>query len=104
VKMTIPAAVVIAAMIVPALAQEKVIVRRAAACIEQEDVFEFYKLSHEKPSMGQLTQFLRDHQCMALKSGDRVKIEREDSVELYYCVRVPERTPCYWIRRSAFKR
>jgi hypothetical protein len=101
-KMTIAATVAITA-IAPAGAQENIIVRRVAACIEQKDVFEFYKLSQENPSMRQVADFLQGHQCIALKSGDRVKIEREDISGLY-CVRIPERSPCYWVRRNAFKR
>jgi hypothetical protein len=101
-KMTIAATVAITA-IAPAGAQENIIVRRVAACIEQKDVFEFYKLSQENPSMRQVADFFHCHQCIALKSGDRVKIEREDISGLY-CVRIPERSPCYWVRRNAFKR
>jgi hypothetical protein len=102
-KMTIAVTVAITAAIAPAVAQENVIVRRAAACIEQKDVFEFYKLSQENPSMSQVADFLQRHQCIALKSGDRVKIEQEEISGLY-CVRIPERSPCYWVRRNAFKR
>ena len=75
-KMTIAATVAITATIASAGAQENVIVRRAAACIEQKDVFEFYKLSQENPSMSQVADFLQRHPCIALKSGDRVKIEQ----------------------------
>jgi hypothetical protein len=102
-KMTILATVALTAAIAPAVAQENIIVRRVAACIEQRDVFEFYKLSQENPSMRQVADFLQRHQCVALKSGDRVKIEREDISGLY-CVRIPERSSCYWVRRNAFKR
>jgi hypothetical protein len=102
-KMTIAVTVAIAAGVAPAIAQENIIVRRVAACIEQKDVFEFYKLSQENPSMSQVADFLQRHQCLALKSGDRVKIEREEIPGLY-CVRIPERSPCYWVRRNAFKR
>ena len=102
-KTAIQATVAITAAIAPAVAQENIIVRRVAACIEQKDVFGFYKLSQENPSMRQVADFLRGRQCIALKSGDRVKIEREDISGLY-CVRIPERGPCYWVRRDAFKR
>ena len=102
-KMTIQAIIAITAAVAPAVAQENIIVRCVAGCLEQKDVFEFYKLSQENPSMRQVADFLQRHQCMALKSGDRVKIEREDASGLY-CVRIPERSACYWVRRNAFKR
>jgi hypothetical protein len=96
VKLAISVIVMITAMIAPASAQEKTIVRRAPACIEQEYVVEFYKLSRQNPSMGQLAEFLRTHQCIALNSGDRVKIEKED-------MQGPQ-DRCYWVRHAAFKR
>jgi hypothetical protein len=61
-KMTIAVTVAIAAAVAPAGAQENIIVRRVAACIEQKDVFEFYKLSQENPSMSQVADFLQRHQ------------------------------------------
>jgi hypothetical protein len=103
-KMTIAVTVAIVAAVAPAGAQENIIVRRVAACIEQKDVFEFYKLSQENPSMSQVADFLQRHQCTALKSGDRVKIEQREEISGLYCVRIPERSPCYWVRRNAFKR
>ena len=84
-KMTIQAIIAITAAVAPAFAQENIIFRRVSGC------------------MRQVADFLQRHQCMALKSGDRVKIEREDASGLY-CVRIPERSACYWVRRNAFKR
>ena len=45
------AAVIIAATIVPSFSREMVIVRRSPACLQQQDLSEFYKLARENPSM-----------------------------------------------------
>ena len=52
-------AAIIAATITPSLAREMVIVRRSPACLQQQDLSEFYKLARENPSMAQLSDFLR---------------------------------------------
>jgi hypothetical protein len=97
-------AAIIAAMITPSLAREMVIVRRSPACLQQQDLSEFYKLARENPSMAQLSDFLRDHQCTALSAGRRVTIEQEDPSKLYFCVRVPWRDRCDWVGRDALYR
>jgi hypothetical protein len=97
-------AAIIAAMITPSLAREMVIVRRSPACLQQQDLSEFYKLARENPSMAQLSDFLRDHQCTALSAGRRVTIEQEDPSKLYFCVRVPWRDRCDWMGRDALYR
>ena len=50
---------IIAATITPSLAREMVIVRRSPACLQQQDLSEFYKLARENPSMARLSDFLR---------------------------------------------
>jgi hypothetical protein len=97
-------AAIIAAMITPSLAREMVIVRRSPACLQQQDLSEFYKLARENPSMAQLSDFLRDHQCTALSAGRRVTIEQEDPSKFYFCVRVPWRDRCDWVGRDALYR
>lgn len=87
-----------------ALAEERTIDRRSPACVVQKDVDAFYDLMRNQPRMQDLAEFLRAHECLSLKSGDRVTIEREDPGGLYNCVHVTGRTPCYWARRSALKR
>jgi hypothetical protein len=47
---------------------------------------------------------LRDHQCISLKSGDRVTIADKGIDQLHYCVRIPSQDRCYWVPRSALKR
>ena len=72
------AAVIIGATIGPSFAREMVIVRRSPACLQQQDLSEFYRLARENPSMRQLSDFLRHHHCTALSAGRRVTIEQED--------------------------
>jgi len=84
-------------------AQERTIERRSPACLVQNDLGAFY-LMRNQPSMQELADFLRGHQCISLKSGDRVKIDQEDPAGLYYCVRTREQNSCYWVPRSALKR
>ena len=98
------AAVIIAATIVPSFAREMVIVRRSPACLQQQDLSEFYKLARENPSMRQLSDFLRHHQCTALSAGRRVTIEQEDPSKSYFCVRVPRQDRCDWVGREALYR
>ena len=98
------AAVIVAAMVAPSLAREMVIVRRSPACLQQQDLSEFYRLARESPSMRQLSDFLRHHQCTALSAGRRVTIEQEDPSKLYFCVRVPRREQCDWVGREALYR
>ena len=98
------AAAVVATTITPSLAREMVIVRRSPACLQQQDLSEFYRLARENPSMRQLSDFLRHHQCTALSAGRRVTIEQEDPSKLYFCVRVPHRDRCDWVGREALYR
>jgi len=102
VKTATLAAVIVVTTITPSLAREMVIVRRSPACLQQQDLSEFYRLARENPSMRQLSDFLRHHQCTALSAGRRVTIEQEDPSKLYFCVRVPHRDRCDWggARRS----
>jgi hypothetical protein len=95
------AAVIIGATIVPSFAQEMVIVRRSPACLQQQDLSEFYRLARENPSM---RHFLRHHQCTALSAGRRVTIEQEDPSKSYFCVRVPRQDRCDWVGREALYR
>ena len=104
VKTAILIAVIIAATTTTSLAREMVIVRRSPACLQQQDLSEFYKLARENPSMAQLSDFLRHHQCTALSAGRRVTIEQEDPSKLYFCVRVPQRDRCDWVGRDALYR
>jgi hypothetical protein len=104
VKTATLAAVIFAATIAPSLAREMVIVRRSPACSQQQDLSEFYRLARENPSMRQLSDFLRYHQCTALSAGRRVTIEQEDPSKSYFCVRVPQRDRCEWIGREALYR
>ena len=98
------AVVIVATTIAPSLAREMVIVRRSPACSQQKDLSEFYRLARENPSMRQLSEFLRRHQCTALSAGRRVPIEQEDPSKLYFCVRVPHRDRCEWVGRDALYR
>jgi hypothetical protein len=104
VKTATLAVVVTAAMTAPSLAREMVIVRRSPACLEQQDLSEFYRMARENPSMRQLSDFLRGRQCTALSAGRRVTIEEEDPSKLYFCVRVPHRDRCEWVGREALYR
>jgi len=104
VKPAVLAAVIVATTVVPSLAREMVIVRRSPACLQQQDLSEFYRLARESPSMRQLSDFLRHHQCTALSAGRRVTIEQEDPSKLYFCVRVPQRDRCEWVGRDALYR
>jgi hypothetical protein len=104
VKTATLAAVIVATTIAPSLAREMVIVRRSPACLQQQDLSEFYRLARENPSMRQLSDFLRYHQCTALSAGRRVTIEQEDPSKLYFCVRVPRRDRCDWVGREALYR
>jgi hypothetical protein len=104
VKTATLAAAIIVATIVPAFAREMVIVRRSPACLQQQDLSEFYRLARENPSMRQLSDFLRYHQCTALSAGRRVTIEQEDPTKSYFCVRVPQRDRCDWVGREALYR
>jgi len=104
VKPAVLAAVIVATTVVPSLAREMVIVRRSPACLQQQDLSEFYRLARESPSMRQLSDFLRHHQCTALSAGRRVTIEQEDPSKLYFCVRVPRRDRCEWVGRDALYR
>ena len=97
-------AVIVAATIAPSLAREMVIVRRSPACLQQQDLSEFYRLARENSSMRQLSDFLRHHHCTALSAGRRVTIEQEDPSMLYFCVRVPHRDRCEWVGREALYR
>ena len=103
-KPAVLAAVIVATTVVPSLAREMVIVRRSPACLQQQDLSEFYRLARESPSMRQLSDFLRHHQCTALSAGRRVTIEQEDPSKLYFCVRVPQRDRCEWVGRDALYR
>ena len=103
-KPAVLAAVIVATTVVPSLAREMVIVRRSPACLQQQDLSEFYRLARESPSMRQLSDFLRHHQCTALSAGRRVTIEQEDPSKLYFCVRVPRRDRCEWVGRDALYR
>lgn len=103
-RIAIAAFAATAAMIFSAVALEKTIERRSPACAIQKDVDSFYDLMRNQPSMQDLAEFLRAHECLTLQSGTRVSIEQEDAGGLYYCVRTPARKPCYWIRQGAFRR
>ena len=94
----------VAATIHLAVAQERTIERRSPACVVQKDLDAFYDLMRNQPSMQDLADFLRAHQCISLKSGDRVTVDREDPDGLYYCVRMRAQNPCYWVPRNALKR
>jgi len=96
--------VIAATVAIPASAKDIVVARRSPACATQSDIDAFYALARNGPSMREVSDFLRDHQCMALKSGEPVTIEQEDPVRLYYCVRVAGRSQCLWVRRDAVKR
>ena len=98
------AVVIFAATMAPSLAREMVIVRRSPACLQQQDLSEFYRLARENPSMRQLSDFLRHHACTALSAGRRVTIELEDPSKSYFCVRVPQRDRCDWVGREALYR
>jgi hypothetical protein len=87
-----------------AVAQERTIERKSPACVVQKDVDALYDFMRNQPSMQNLAVFLRSHQCLTLQSGVRVTIEQQDPNSLHYCVRMAERTPCYWIRRDALRR
>ena len=104
VKTATLAATIFASTIAPSLAREMVIVRRSPACLQQQDLSEFYRLARENPSMRQLSDFLRYHQCTALSAGRRVTIEQEDPSRSYFCVRVPRRDQCDWVGRDALYR
>jgi hypothetical protein len=104
VKTATLAAAIFATTITTSLARDMVIVRRSPACLQQQDLSEFYRLSRENPSMRQLSDFLRHHQCTALSAGRRVTIEQEDPSKLYFCVRVPRRDRCDWVGREALYR
>ena len=103
-KTTILVAVVLVASTASTFAEERVIIRRVPACVQLDDLFTFYRFSRENPSMADLAQFLRNHPCMALSSGTRAKVLREDESKLFSCVHVAERQPCYWISRRALTR
>jgi hypothetical protein len=85
-------------------AQELRIMRRSPACVVQADVDAFYDLMRGQPRMQDIADFLRAHQCISLKSGDRVTIEEKGLDQLHYCVRIPDQDHCYWVPRSALKR
>src|SRR6476619_5396685 len=69
-----------------------VIVRRSPACLQQQDLSEFYRLARENPSMRQLSDFLRQHACTALRAGRRVTIELEDPSKPSSVCPAPQRT------------
>ena len=98
-------AVLAANMIIhSATAEERTIERRSPACVVQKDVDAFYELMRNQPGMQDLAEFLRAHECLTLQSGSLVSIEQDDPNGLYYCVRMPERNSCYWVRRGALRR
>jgi hypothetical protein len=48
-----------------------VIVRRSPACLQQQDLSEFYKLARENPSMAQLSDFLVSSRAVSFYCGIR---------------------------------